>query len=82
MVRRQIERGRQGPHQAQPAGPKFAPASSTVMVRVVVALPDEFVDYACGTNGGPPSLPLTGWSDYKRCRPEPSGAVTCVLIET
>src|SRR3954454_15537908 len=22
------------------------------------ALPDEFVDYACGTNGGPPATPL------------------------
>jgi len=36
-------------------------------------LPDEFIDYACGTNGGPPSLPLNGWSDFRRCRPEPSG---------
>ena len=36
-------------------------------------LPDEFVDYACGTNGGPPSLPLNGWKDFRRCRPEPSG---------
>ena len=37
------------------------------------ALPDEFVDYACGTNGGPPSTPLTGWHEVRRCRPEPSG---------
>ncbi len=36
-------------------------------------LPDEFVDLACGTNGGPPSLPLNGWSDFRRCRAEPSG---------
>jgi hypothetical protein len=36
-------------------------------------LPDEFVDLACGTNGGPPSLPLNGWSDFQRCRAEPSG---------
>jgi hypothetical protein len=36
-------------------------------------LPDEFIDYACGTNGGPPSVPLTGWRDAGRCRPEPSG---------
>ena len=36
-------------------------------------LPDEFVDYACGTNGGPPSVPLNGWQDFRRCRPEPSG---------
>ena len=36
-------------------------------------LPDGFVDYACGTNGGPPSVPLSGWQDFRRCRPEPSG---------
>jgi hypothetical protein len=34
-------------------------------------LPDDFTDYACGTNGGPPSLALTGWRDFRRCRPEP-----------
>ena len=36
-------------------------------------LPDEFIDYACGTNGGPPSAPLSGWRDVTRCRPELSG---------
>jgi hypothetical protein len=36
-------------------------------------LPDEFIDYACGTNGGPPSMPLAGWRDVTRCRPEGSG---------
>src|SRR4030088_1424778 len=36
-------------------------------------LPDEFVDLACGTNGGPPSVPLNGWNDFRRCRAEPSG---------
>lgn len=36
-------------------------------------LPNEFIDYACGTNGGPPSRPLDGWHDFSRCRPEPSG---------
>ncbi len=36
-------------------------------------LPDEFVDLACGTNGGPPSAPLNAWSDFRRCRAEPSG---------
>jgi hypothetical protein len=39
----------------------------------VAQLPDEFVDYACGTNGGPPALPLSGWGDFRRCRAEPSG---------
>jgi len=37
------------------------------------ALPDDFTDYACGTNGGPPSVPLSGWRDFRRCRPEPNG---------
>src|SRR5690349_10960117 len=36
-------------------------------------LPDEFIEHACGTNGGPPSLPLTGFGEFRRCRAEPSG---------
>jgi len=39
----------------------------------VDALPDEFIDHACGTNGGPPSLPLGGFGEFRRCRAEPSG---------
>jgi hypothetical protein len=39
----------------------------------VASLPDAFDEYACGTNGGPPSVPLRGWGDFQRCRPEPSG---------
>ena len=39
----------------------------------VATLPSGFGEYACGTNGGPPSQPLSGWSDFRRCRPEPSG---------
>ena len=38
------------------------------------ALPrDAFIDYACGSNGGPPQQALTGWSDYQRCQSEPNG---------
>ncbi len=34
----------------------------------VAALPlDDFVDPACGTNGGPPSLPLDGFDQFVRC---------------
>jgi len=41
---------------------------------LVAALPrDAFVDYACGSNGGPPQQPLAGWSDNEKCRPEPNG---------
>jgi hypothetical protein len=36
-------------------------------------LPDDFTDYACGTNGGPPSIPLGGWKDFRRCRPDGKG---------
>jgi hypothetical protein len=39
----------------------------------VEQLPDAFVDHACGTNGGPPAMPLSGWRDVRRCRAEPSG---------
>jgi len=39
----------------------------------VDAVPDAFTDYACGTGGGPPSLPLGGFRDFRRCRPERDG---------
>jgi hypothetical protein len=39
----------------------------------IADLPDDYVDYACGNNGGPPSTPLRGWNDFKRCRPDPNG---------
>ena len=39
----------------------------------VAQLPDEFIDHACGTNGGPPSVPLSGFGEFRRCRPEASG---------
>lgn len=32
-----------------------------------------FRAFACGADGGPPRQPLTGWDDFKRCRPEPDG---------
>src|SRR5260370_29215039 len=35
--------------------------------------PSEFRGFACGSNGGPPRAPLTGWGDFKRCAPEPDG---------
>jgi hypothetical protein len=36
-------------------------------------IPDGFVNYACGTNGGPPSVPLKNFSEFKKCRPDPNG---------
>src|ERR1700728_3610542 len=39
----------------------------------VADLPDDFVDQACGTSGGPPSTPLAGFAEFNRCRPQPDG---------
>jgi hypothetical protein len=36
-------------------------------------IPDEFMNYACGTNGGPPSVPLAGFTGFKKCRVEADG---------
>ena len=37
------------------------------------AIPDEFINYACGTNGGPPSLPLANFAEFKKCIPDANG---------
>jgi len=34
---------------------------------------EEFVDPACGTNGGPPGLPIGTFDRFERCRAEASG---------
>jgi hypothetical protein len=34
---------------------------------------DGFGDLACGSNGGPPRQRLEHWSEFRQCRPEPSG---------
>jgi hypothetical protein len=37
-------------------------------------LPEEaFIDFACGTMGGPPSVPLRGFTDFGKCPAEKSG---------
>jgi hypothetical protein len=36
-------------------------------------LPDAFADYACGNNGGPPSIPLAGFKEFRRCRADAQG---------
>jgi hypothetical protein len=47
------------------------------------ALPrDAFVDYACGSNGGPPQQVLTGWSDYDKCPPEPTDCANSISAMT
>jgi hypothetical protein len=36
-------------------------------------IPDEFIDYACGTNGGPPSAPLANFTQFGKCRADGNG---------
>lgn len=31
---------------------------------------DKYMDLACGTNGGPPSVPLSSWTDFPKCKAE------------
>jgi hypothetical protein len=51
--------------QAQDARPKVWDVK---LGTPVAALPlDEFVDPACGTNGGPPSRALASFADFARC---------------
>lgn len=35
--------------------------------------PQEFKGFACGSNGGAPRAPLTGWADFKRCPADADG---------
>jgi hypothetical protein len=62
---------------AQPQSRSPVPTRSEVwdlkLGTPAAALPTDFDAYACGTNGGPPSVPLSGWGDFRRCRPEASG---------
>jgi hypothetical protein len=37
------------------------------------AIPDGYINYACGTEGGPPSIPLANFMEFKKCRPDVSG---------
>jgi hypothetical protein len=54
--------------------PRRADIWSLKLGTPAAALPsNDYIDYACGSNGGPPQLPLTGWSDYGKCPPEPKG---------
>ena len=32
---------------------------------------DVYAEFACGTNGGPPSVQLAGWTEFSKCRAEP-----------
>lgn len=63
---------------AAAAGAEDAPTRADIWTLKLgtpaAALPqDAFVDYACGSNGGPPQLAIAGWTDYGKCPAEPSG---------
>jgi len=54
--------------------PRRADIWSLKLGTLATALPsNDFIDYACGSDGGPPQQPLAGWSDYGKCRSEPNG---------
>jgi hypothetical protein len=49
--------------------PRRADIWSLKLGTPAAALPsNDFIDYACGSDGGPPQRPLSGWSDYGTCR--------------
>ena len=61
-----------GARGAEPTPTFFAPSAWDLPLgKHAIELPnDAFIDFACGTNGGPPALPLAGWADFNRCAPE------------
>jgi hypothetical protein len=42
---------------------------------------EGYEGFACGTNGGPPGLLLTGWADFMKCAPEPQNGLREVYAE-
>ena len=56
------------------AEPRRADVWSLKLGTSASALPNnDFIDYACGSDGGPPQQPLSGWSDYGKCPLEKNG---------
>ncbi|MCW5697673.1 MAG: pentapeptide repeat-containing protein [Bauldia sp.] len=39
----------------------------------ISALPADFQEFACGTNGGPPSLRIASFAEFAQCPPEATG---------
>ncbi|MDB5563075.1 MAG: hypothetical protein JWN11_2493 [Hyphomicrobiales bacterium] len=66
-----------GQNPGQPPGMAITPAFAIWDVKLgqpITQIPDtDVVNTACGTNGGPPSIPLKSFSEYAKCPPEPSG---------
>jgi len=36
-------------------------------------IPNEYINYACGTNGGPPSIPIADFAGFRKCKPDSLG---------
>lgn len=71
------------PAAAEDGGELFAPSVWDLELGQHAAdLPTaEFAAFACGTNGGPPSLLLRDWTGYDQCRPEPDTGLREVYFE-
>lgn len=63
--------------QARPGRPDFWQVK--LGSKVADLATEGFVDFACGTNGGPPGLPLKAATDFARCRAEPTGLTEVYL---
>ncbi|MDB5536012.1 MAG: hypothetical protein JWP26_3872 [Devosia sp.] len=66
--------GAVGPAQAQEDSQHRLDIWDLKLGSAAADLPEEaFIDYACGTNGGPPGTPLGGFVDFALCAPEADG---------
>ena len=63
------------PVAAQRAGelPKRASILDIQIGTAASEIPEEFINYACGTNGGPPSIPLANFTRVQEVQPDMNG---------
>lgn len=57
-------------HAQDEARPKTVTMFDLEFGRHAKVLPLAFSDYACGTRGGPPSMPIAGFHEFSRCPAE------------
>lgn len=58
---------------AEAAGTRRSEVTDLVLGSRAETLPSDFVDLACGTDGGPPSAPLRSFTDFMQCPADPRG---------
>jgi uncharacterized protein YjbI with pentapeptide repeats len=63
----------QTPTTAPAAAPAYTIWDLPVGAHATELPTENFIDFACGTNGGPPSMMLANWAEHTRCRPEADG---------